>query len=170
IWKIFGGRAPAAMAAVREQGLSKQEVLEQYGCVVGVADANMQVHRGEIFCIMGLSGSGKSTLIRLFNRLIAPTAGRVLVKGRDLASLNAAELRQMRAHHIGMVFQSVALLPQRTVLDNAAFGLEVQGIAKAQRQQTATDALAKVGLADWLTRYPAELSGGMQQRVGLAQI
>src|SRR5699024_9770326 len=102
IWKIFGGRAPAAMAAVREQGLSKQEVLEQYGCVVGVADANMQVHRGEIFCIMGLSGSGKSTLIRLFNRLIAPTAGRVLVKGRDLASLNAAELRQMRAHHIGM--------------------------------------------------------------------
>ena len=169
IWKIFGGRAPAAMAAVREQGLSKQEVLEQYGCVVGVADANMQVHRGEIFCIMGLSGSGKSTLIRLFNRLIAPTAGRVLVKGRDLASLNAAELRQMRAHHIGMVFQSVALLPQRTVLDNAAFGLEVQGIAKAQRQQTATDALAKVGLADWLTRYPAELSGGMQQRVGLAR-
>ncbi|WP_018239465.1 glycine betaine/L-proline ABC transporter ATP-binding protein [Ensifer sp. BR816] len=169
VWKIFGEKAPAAMKAVAERGLSKKQILQEYNCVVGVSDASLQVRRGEIFCIMGLSGSGKSTLIRLLNRLITPSLGKVLVKGKDLSALDAAELRQMRAQHIGMVFQSVALLPHRTVLENAAFGLEVQGIAKAERNRTAAAALEKVGLGDWLSRFPSELSGGMQQRVGLAR-
>lgn len=169
LWKIFGDRSGAAMAAVTQRGLTKTQVLQEFDCVVGVADASLQVRRGEIFCIMGLSGSGKSTLIRMLNRLIAPSSGRVFVKDRDLAALNAAELRQMRARHIGMVFQSVALLPHRTVLENAAFGLEVQGLPKAERTKTADAALRQVGLGDWMQRYPSELSGGMQQRVGLAR-
>ncbi|CAO3361473.1 quaternary amine ABC transporter ATP-binding protein [Azospirillum palustre] len=169
VWKVFGDNAPAAIKAISERGLTKTAVLQEFNCVVGVSEASLQVRRGEIFCIMGLSGSGKSTLIRLLNRLIMPSLGKVIVKGRDIATLNAAELRQMRARHIGMVFQSVALLPHRTVLENAAFGLEVQGIPAAERNRTAEKALAKVGLSDWLKRYPGELSGGMQQRVGLAR-
>ncbi len=169
IWKIFGARAPAAVKAVSERGLSKKQVLQEFDCVVGVADASLQLCRGEIFCVMGLSGSGKSTLVRLFNRLIEPSLGTVTVKGREISGLNAAELRDMRARTIGMVFQSVALLPHRTVLENAAFGLEVRGIAKEKRNQIALAALEKVGLSDWTARYPSELSGGMQQRVGLAR-
>ncbi len=169
VWKIFGEKAPAAMKAITEQGMSKRDVLQKFGCMVGVSGVSLQVRRGEIFCIMGLSGSGKSTLIRLLNRLIAPTQGRVLVKGKDLATLDAAALRDMRAHHIGMVFQSVALLPHRNVLENTAFGLEVQGVPKEERNRIAAGALEKVGLADWQHHYPDELSGGMQQRVGLAR-
>jgi glycine betaine/proline transport system ATP-binding protein len=169
VWKIFGNRAPAAMDAVRKQGLSKTQILQEYSCVVGVSDVSLQVRRGEIFCIMGLSGSGKSTLIRLLNKLITPSAGKVLVKGKDLSALSAAQLREVRARHIGMVFQSVALLPNRTVLENTAFGLEVQGVGKAERYKVAEKALAKVGLTEWSARYPSELSGGMQQRVGLAR-
>ncbi|ANM08101.1 proline/glycine betaine ABC transporter ATP-binding protein (plasmid) [Rhizobium phaseoli] len=169
LWKVFGGKSAAAMKSIRERGLGKTEVLKEFNCVVGVSDASIQVRRGEIFCIMGLSGSGKSTLIRLLNKLITPSSGKVMVKGRDLASLSPVDLRQMRAKNIGMVFQSVALLPHRTVLENAAFGLEVQGIAKPERNKIAAAALEKVGLADWLSRYPSELSGGMQQRVGLAR-
>ncbi|PZO66598.1 MAG: glycine/betaine ABC transporter [Paracoccus denitrificans] len=169
IWKVFGARSDEAISAITAKGLSKKQVLSDYNCVVGVSDASIQVHRGEIFCIMGLSGSGKSTLIRLLNRLIEPSLGKILVKGRDIASLKEAELRQMRARHIGMVFQSVALLPQRTVLENAAFGLEVQGVPKAERNRAAEAALTKVGLGDWMQRFPRELSGGMQQRVGLAR-
>lgn len=169
VWKIFGGRAPAAARAVKERGLGKTEVLKEFGCVVGVSDATLEVRRGEIFCVMGLSGSGKSTLIRMLNRLIEPTSGEILVKGRDIAQLGAAELRELRAKHIAMVFQSVALLPGRTVLENAAFGLEVQGIARPERERAAEASLRKVGLGDWMGRYPRELSGGMQQRVGLAR-
>ncbi|MDQ0474188.1 quaternary amine ABC transporter ATP-binding protein [Labrys wisconsinensis] len=169
VWKIFGAKAPAAIKAIAERGLTKKQVLQEFNCVVGVSDASLHVRRGEIFCIMGLSGSGKSTLIRLLNRLIDPSLGTVVVKGKDMSALSGPELRRMRARHIGMVFQSVALLPHRTVLENAAFGLEVQGVAKAERQRTAEQALARVGLADWLMRYPRELSGGMQQRVGLAR-
>lgn len=169
VWKIFGARAPAAVKAVRERGLSKKQVLQDFDCVVGVSDASLQVRRGEIFCIMGLSGSGKSTLVRLLNRLIEPSLGKITVKGKEIARLNAAELREMRALNIGMVFQSVALLPYRTVLENAAFGLEVRGVPKDARNNRARAALDKVGLSDWTSRYPAELSGGMQQRVGLAR-
>ncbi|MCP1518868.1 glycine betaine/proline transport system ATP-binding protein [Pseudomonas migulae] len=169
VWKIFGKAAPAAMNAVTQQGLTKTQILQNYGCVVGVSDVSLQVRRGEIFCIMGLSGSGKSTLIRLLNKLITPSSGKVLVKGKDLSSLTPAQLREVRARHIGMVFQSVALLPNRTVLENTAFGLEVQGVGKAERYKVAEQALAKVGLSEWSSRYPTELSGGMQQRVGLAR-
>lgn len=169
VWKVFGDNAPQAMKAVIEKGLSKTQILQDFSCVVGVSDVNLEVRRGEIFCIMGLSGSGKSTLIRLLNKLITPSAGKVLVKGRDLSSLSAAELRSVRAKHIGMVFQSVALLPHRTVLENTAFGLEVQGVPRAERIKIAEQALAKVGLSDWAASYPNQLSGGMQQRVGLAR-
>ncbi|WP_295470422.1 betaine/proline/choline family ABC transporter ATP-binding protein [uncultured Pseudomonas sp.] len=169
VWKVFGENASAAMQAYIERGLSKKQILQDFGCVVGVSDVNIQLRRGEIFCIMGLSGSGKSTLIRMFNKLIAPTSGQILIKGKDLAKLEGAELREIRARHIGMVFQSVALLPHRTVLENAAFGLEVRGVSKAERHRVAEQALAKVGLSDWVNRYPSELSGGMQQRVGLAR-
>ncbi|WP_267554265.1 glycine betaine/L-proline ABC transporter ATP-binding protein [Rhizobium rhizogenes] len=169
VWKIFGARASAAVKAVSERGLSKKQALEEFDCVVGVCDASLQVRRGEIFCIMGLSGSGKSTLVRLLNRLIEPSLGGITIKGKEIAKLNAAELRDMRARNIGMVFQSVALLPNRTVLENAAFGLEVRGVSKDERNKTARAALDKVGLSDWTSRYPSELSGGMQQRVGLAR-
>lgn len=169
VWKVFGTRSAEAIAAIREKGLGKREVLGEFNCVVGVHDASFTVGKGEIFCIMGLSGSGKSTLIRLLNRLIDPSLGEVLVKGRAINDLGAQDLRALRAHTIGMVFQNVALIPTRTVLENAAFGLEVQGVAPAERRRIATDALANVGLADWLHRFPRELSGGMQQRVGLAR-
>ena len=169
VWKVFGERSAEAIRAISTGGLCKQEVLRDYNCVVGLSDASIQVRRGEIFCIMGLSGSGKSTLIRLLNRLIEPSLGQVKVKGRDIAAMDAATLRETRARHIGMVFQSVALLPQRNVLENAAFGLEVQGVGRDERNRAAAAALAKVGLSDWTTRYPSELSGGMQQRVGLAR-
>ncbi|WP_348272176.1 ATP-binding cassette domain-containing protein [Ensifer sp. LC54] len=156
VWKIFGARAPAAIRAVEERGLSKKQILEEFDCVVGVANANLQVRRGEIFCIMGLSGSGKSTLVRLLNRLIEPSLGQITIKGKDIAKLNAAELRDMRARNIGMVFQSVALLPGRTVLENAAFGLEVRGVPRDERYKIARAALEKVGLADWMARYPSD--------------
>lgn len=169
VWKVFGAKAAQALKAIAERGLSKTQVLHEFECVVGVSNVSLQVRKGEIFCIMGLSGSGKSTLIRLLNRLIDPSAGSICVKGQDLMTMSAQELHAMRSRHIGMVFQSVALLPQRTVLENAAFGLEVQGVPKALRHQVAEQALAKVGLSDWAARYPRQLSGGMQQRVGLAR-
>lgn len=169
VWKVFGARSDQAIRAITERGIGKTEVLKEFGCVVGVADASLTLNKGEIFCVMGLSGSGKSTLIRLFNRLIEPSLGKILIRGEDIAAMNTEHLRKLRAHHVGMVFQSVALLPHRTVLENAAFGLEVQKIDKSRRHKVAKDALAKVGLADWVNRYPDELSGGMQQRVGLAR-
>lgn len=169
VWKVFGERSREAIDAITQRGLGKQEVLKEFGCVVGVSDASIQVQRGEIFCVMGLSGSGKSTLIRLLNRLIEPSLGHVMVKGRDISQMDAATLRETRARHIGMVFQSVALLPQRTVLENTAFGLEVQGVSRDERNRTAEAALDKVSLSDWKGHYPSELSGGMQQRVGLAR-
>ena len=169
VWKVFGERAREAIASIRERHLGKREVLTEFGCVVGVHDASFALKKGEIFCIMGLSGSGKSTLLRLLNRLIEPSLGEVLVKGRAINGLGKTELRDLRARTIGMVFQNVALIPTRTVLENAAFGLEVQGIPAAERRRIATDALSRVGLGDWLDRYPRELSGGMQQRVGLAR-
>ena len=169
VWKVFGDKAPLAMKAIAERGLSKTEVLREFDCVVGVSDASLQVRRGEIFCIMGLSGSGKSTLIRMFNRLIDATGGEIRIKGQNVMQLNATDLRAMRAKHIGMVFQAVALLPHRNVLENAAFGLEVQGMGKEERHKIASAALQKVGLSDWAHKMPRELSGGMQQRVGLAR-
>lgn len=169
VWKVFGTRSAQAIRAIEERGIGKAEVLKEFDCVVGVSNVSLTLAKGEIFCIMGLSGSGKSTLIRLFNRLIEPSLGQIMVGGEEIGAMNPERLRRLRARQMGMVFQSVALLPHRTVLSNAAFGLEVQGVDKNRRHEIARAALAKVGLAEWESRYPNELSGGMQQRVGLAR-
>ncbi|MDN2664579.1 betaine/proline/choline family ABC transporter ATP-binding protein [Psychromonas sp. 14N.309.X.WAT.B.A12] len=169
VWKIFGDRAEEAMEAVKSEGLDKATVLERFGCVVGIADVSFKVARSEIFCIMGLSGSGKSTLIRHLNRLIEPSAGLVKVLDQDMSALSPNALRETRAKDIGMVFQHMALLPHRTVADNVAFPLEVQGLPKAQRWETSLHALSLVNLTGYEYRLPHQLSGGMQQRVGLAR-
>ncbi len=169
VWKIFGDRADEALSAVRADSLSKAEVLEKFDCVVGVADANFKVAGGEIFCVMGLSGSGKSTLVRHINRLLEPSAGEILIHGEDVMEKTDAELRRLRAGQIGMVFQNIALLPHRTVRDNVALPLEVQGSSKRRRYEIAERSLAMVELAGWEDKFAHELSGGMQQRVGLAR-
>ncbi|EEE35280.1 glycine betaine/L-proline transport ATP-binding protein ProV [Rhodobacteraceae bacterium KLH11] len=169
LWKIFGERSGEAMKAVQEQGLGKLEVRDRFDCVVGVQDATFTVGRGEIFCIMGLSGSGKSTLIRHVNRLIEPTSGQLFVEGQNVNRLNARDLREVRAEKIGMVFQNMALMPHRTVLDNVAFSQEVRGHDVTERHENAMRAIDAVDLNGWDQKYPDELSGGMQQRVGLAR-
>jgi glycine betaine/proline transport system ATP-binding protein len=169
VWKIFGDNTNNAMAAIRERGLSKVEVLEEFNCVVGIADVSFEVERGEIFCVMGLSGSGKSTMVRHINRLIDPTAGDISVMGRDMLSLTDAQLREMRTSNIGMVFQHTALLPHRTVRDNVGFPLQVRGEPKSVRWDVSQKCLDRVNLTGFEDRFPRELSGGMQQRVGLAR-
>jgi glycine betaine/proline transport system ATP-binding protein len=169
VWKIFGERANEAMAAVRKDNLSKAEVLERFGAVVGVKDVSISVGEGEIFCIMGLSGSGKSTLVRHINRLIEPTGGEILINGVNVGKLNAEDLRVMRADKIGMVFQNMALLPHRTVRDNIAFALELRNVDAFTRAQVADRAIELVSLQGYGDRLASELSGGMQQRVGLAR-
>ena len=168
VFKVFGDAPQAALDLVR-QGCSKQEILERTGQSIGVFDAHFHIEAGEIFVVMGLSGSGKSTLVRMLNRLIEPTAGRILVGGEDINQLSDRALRALRRKDISMVFQSFALLPHLTVLDNTAFGLELAGVERAERQRLAAAALEQVGLAGWGASYPDELSGGMQQRVGLAR-
>ena len=167
-FKVFGDAPEAALALVRE-GHSKNEILARTGQSIGVFDAHFDIGAGEIFVVMGLSGSGKSTLVRMLNRLIEPTAGRILVDGVDMAKLSDTELRALRRKDISMVFQSFALMPHMTVLDNTALGMELAGVARAERQSQAAQALELVGLAGWGASYPDELSGGMQQRVGLAR-
>ncbi len=169
VWKVFGPRSREAMAAILAEKLDREEIARRFGCVAGVADVNISVTRGEIFCVMGLSGSGKSTLIRHINRLLEPSAGEVLVDGENILAKKPADLRALRAHKIGMVFQSFGLLPHRTVRDNVALPLEIQAASKQDRFDVAEAALAKVNLAGWGDRYCHELSGGMQQRVGLAR-
>ncbi|MEN8142437.1 MAG: glycine betaine/L-proline ABC transporter ATP-binding protein, partial [Thermodesulfobacteriota bacterium] len=169
LWKIYGEAADKSLSAIKSEGLSKQEVKDRFGCVIGVAGASFKVSRGEIFCVMGLSGSGKSTLLRHINRLIEPTAGQVFINGSDINRLDDSSLRRLRAEKIGMVFQNMALFPHRTIESNVAYGLEVRKVDKAQRNQAARRALALVQLDGWESHYPDELSGGMQQRVGLAR-
>jgi len=169
VWKVFGARADEAMAAIKAEGLTKPQVLEQFGCVVGVQDASFEVHRGEIFCIMGLSGSGKSTLVRHVNRLIEPTAGSIEILGNDVSAMSQRELRQVRAQTIGMVFQHMALMPHRSVRDNVAYPLEIRKVTKSKRWAISDHALALVDLVGYEDRLPRELSGGMQQRVGIAR-
>ena len=168
-WKIFGERADEAMEAIKRDGLGKSEVLEKFSAVVGIADVSFSVRRGEIFCIMGLSGSGKSTLVRHVNRLIEPTAGEISILGEDVMKLSDTALREMRARKIGMVFQHMALLPHRSVRDNVAYPLEIRGETKARRWNVSQHTLSLVGLDGFEDRFPKELSGGMQQRVGLAR-
>ena len=169
VWKIFGDRADEAMAAIHAEGLSKAEVLERYNAVVGVADVSLDVSRGELFCVMGLSGSGKSTLVRHFNRLLEPTAGRIVVEGTDVTALGTKALQDFRNRKIGMVFQNFALMPHRSVLDNVAMPLEIRKVSKNDRMAQASRILEIVELGAWGNKFAHELSGGMQQRVGLAR-
>tara|TARA_B100000795_G_scaffold216739_1_gene170695 strand:+ start:514 stop:1590 length:1077 start_codon:yes stop_codon:yes gene_type:complete len=169
VWKIFGDQAEEALNAIREEGLSKAQVLDTYNAVVGVADVSLSIKRGEIFCVMGLSGSGKSTLVRHLNRLLEPTDGKILIHGTDVMALNAKELQKFRNLKIGMVFQNFALLPHRSVLDNVAMPLEIRSMNKNERIRLASKMLKTVELGAWGNKFAHELSGGMQQRVGLAR-
>ncbi|MGT2933756.1 quaternary amine ABC transporter ATP-binding protein [Streptococcus catagoni] len=166
--KIFGKRQKAALEMVK-QGKSKSEIFKKTGSTIGVYDVSFEVKEGEIFVIMGLSGSGKSTLVRMLNRLIEPSMGSISLAGKDISKMNAEKLRQVRRHDVNMVFQSFALFPHKTILENTEFGLELRGVPKAQRQERAEKALENAGLLNLKDQYPNQLSGGMQQRVGLAR-
>ena len=168
LWKIFGPSPQEALAAARD-GATRDDLMARFESVLAVAGVSFTVEEGEVFVIMGLSGSGKSTLVRHLNRLVEPTAGRVAIDGRDIGELDAEELRRLRSETLGMVFQHVALLPHRSVLENAAFALELRGTEVPQRTEIARETLARVGLEGWEQRLPRELSGGMSQRVGLAR-
>lgn len=168
VWKVHGPNGAAAIADARA-GATKADILQRHGAVLGIADASFAVMRGEVFCIMGLSGSGKSTLLRHINRLVEPTAGRIRVLGEDVLALESRALRRLRAERVGMVFQHMALLPHRTVRDNVAYPLEVRGEALSRRWAVSSEKLQLVELSGYEERFPRELSGGMQQRVGLAR-
>ncbi|WP_068717259.1 glycine betaine/L-proline ABC transporter ATP-binding protein ProV [Vibrio tritonius] len=168
LYKVFG-ESPKEAFPLLEKGLNKDQIFEKTGLTVGVKDVSLKINEGEIFVIMGLSGSGKSTLVRLLNRLIEPTRGEVRLKGDDIAQMSDEQLRAVRRKNIAMVFQNFALMPHMTVIENAAFGLELAGIDEATRHQTAQEALERVGLDAYIDSYPDELSGGMKQRVGLAR-
>jgi glycine betaine/proline transport system ATP-binding protein len=168
VTKIFGKSSKKALQLIKE-GKSKDQILKETGSTVGVNRASFEVKTGEIFVIMGLSGSGKSTLVRLLNRLIEPTIGQVQIDGKDVVKMNKEELREVRRKKMSMVFQKFALFPHRTVLENTEYGLEIQGVEKADRSNKALGALELVGLKGYENQYPSQLSGGMQQRVGLAR-
>ncbi|MES1046011.1 glycine betaine/L-proline ABC transporter ATP-binding protein [Heyndrickxia oleronia] len=168
VTKIFGKHSKKASQLLSE-GKTKQEILKSTGATVGVNQANFHVNDGEIFVIMGLSGSGKSTLVRMLNRLIEPTLGEILIDNENVTKMNKEQLRNIRRKKISMVFQKFALLPHRTILQNTEYGLEIQGIEKSKRQEIALESLKLVGLEGYEDQYPDQLSGGMQQRVGLAR-
>ena len=169
VWKIFGTNSQEVIHSIQNNSISKKEALEKYNAVIGVSDVSFEVLQGEIFCIMGLSGSGKSTLVRHFNRLLEPTSGKILINGIDIMGLDELTLREYRNKKIGMVFQNFALMPHRSVIDNIAMPLEIRGINKNQRYQEVEKILEIVELTGWGNKYAHELSGGMQQRVGLAR-
>lgn len=166
--KIFSSQPQKALNLL-DKGMSKEKILAETGLTVGINKISFSVNEGEIFVVMGLSGSGKSTLLRCLNRLIEPSAGSVIIDGVDITHLKFQELREVRQKKLGMVFQQFALLPHRTVLQNIVYGLEIQGVSKAEREKRALESLKMVGLAGWEHSYPDELSGGMKQRVGLAR-
>ena len=168
LWKVYGPRADR-IVGTPDADLPRAELLEKTGCVVAVRDVSFDVMQGEVFVVMGLSGSGKSTLVRMVNRIHDPTAGQVVIDDDDLMKADAEHLREIRRKKISMVFQHFGLLPHRRIVDNVAFGLEVQGVDKEHRWATAEQVLDKVGLGGWGNSFPDELSGGMQQRVGLAR-
>lgn len=168
VYKVFGPKPADAMKLVK-QGVSKDEVLKRTGHTLGLKDVTLSIEEGQTFVVMGLSGSGKSTLIRHFNRLIDPTEGEIVVDGVNVMSLNAKELVEVRRHKMSMVFQRFGLFPHRTVLQNVAYGLSVQGATKQQQEDGGRRWIDTVGLSGYEQAYPDELSGGMQQRVGLAR-
>ena len=168
LYKIFDGNNEKEISMLKD-GHSKEDILEKTGATVGINDASFEVKEGEIFVIMGLSGSGKSTLLRCLNRLVEPTTGSVKVDGTDVMDLKKEELREFRKDKFGMVFQNFALFPYRSVLENVEFGLEIQGVEKEERVKKAEKAIEQVGLSGWEDQKPGQLSGGMQQRVGLAR-
>ncbi len=169
VWKIFGNTSSDALDAIQNRKISKQEALEKYNSVIGVSDVSFDVNKGEIFCVMGLSGSGKSTLVRHINRLLEPTSGKILINNQDVMQFNKENLQELRNKKIGMVFQNFALMPHRSVLDNIAMPLEIRGVSKNDRLDAANNILNIVELQGWGNKYAHELSGGMQQRVGLAR-
>ncbi|QMV44138.1 quaternary amine ABC transporter ATP-binding protein [Cohnella cholangitidis] len=166
--KIFGSEPERAIALLA-QGLSKKAIYEKTKMTVGVNRVSFSIEEGEIFVIMGLSGSGKSTLVRLLNRLIEPTGGSVLIHGKDIVAMNPQQLRTVRRQSMAMVFQKFALFPHKTVIENVEYGMEIRGTDKQTRREKALNSLRLVGLEGWESRYPDQLSGGMQQRVGLAR-
>ena len=169
IWKVFGNTSVEALDAIQNQKISKTEALEKFNSVIGVSDVSFDVNPGEIFCVMGLSGSGKSTLVRHINRLLEPTSGQILVNGQDVMGLEKESLQEFRNKKIGMVFQNFALMPHRSVIDNIAMPMEIRGVNKNQRYEQANKILDIVELQGWGNKFAHELSGGMQQRVGLAR-
>ena len=169
ISKIFGNTSPEALEAITKNNISKKDALEKYNSVIGVLDVSFDIKPGEIFCVMGLSGSGKSTLVRHINRLLEPTFGKILIDGQDVMALGRKELQEFRNKKIGMVFQNFALMPHRSVIDNIAMPLEIRGVNKNNRYGKANEILNLVELTGWGNKYAHELSGGMQQRVGLAR-
>lgn len=168
IWKVFGPKPERALQ-MAEEGATKADVLEETACTIAVRDVSFEVHPGETFVVMGLSGSGKSTLVRCVAQLIEETRGSVVIDGEELTTMTEEQLRQVRREKLSMVFQHFGLLPHRRVIDNVAYGLEVQRISKADRHARALEVLDVVGLHGWGSHYPQQLSGGMQQRVGLAR-
>jgi glycine betaine/proline transport system ATP-binding protein len=168
VWKVFGPHGERLVGSP-DADLSRAELREKTGCTIAVRDVSLEVWPGEVFVVMGLSGSGKSTLVRTLIRLIEPTAGDIQIVGNDVMAADPSALREMRRHTVSMVFQHFGLLAHRTVIENVAFGLEIQGVAKPERLSRATDVLRLVGLEDVATQFPDQLSGGMQQRVGLAR-
>ena len=168
VWKIFGDDRRRARS-LADEGATGQEILDETGCVIAVRDVSFTVRRGESFVVMGLSGSGKSTLIRCLSRLVEPTHGEVLLDGEPIGDLDETALRQLRRRRMSMVFQHFGLFPHRRVLDNVAFGLEIRGVPRAERYERALKVLKSVGLEAWSDHHPQQLSGGMQQRVGLAR-
>ena len=168
LWKVYGPH-PERIVGSPDADLPRAELLEKTGCVAAVRDVSFDVAQGEVFVVMGLSGSGKSTLVRMINRLLDPTVGQVFIDGEDVLKLTDERLREIRRQKVSMVFQHFGLLPHRRIAENVAFGLEVRGVEKAERLTKATEVLEIVGLGGWGQHYPDELSGGMQQRVGLAR-
>ncbi|MEV5438522.1 glycine betaine/L-proline ABC transporter ATP-binding protein [Streptomyces sp. NPDC052682] len=169
LWKVFGPKADRIPGDPELAALDPAELRARTGCTAAVRDVTFDVRKGEVFVVMGLSGSGKSTLVRCLTRLIEPTAGSICIDGEDVRAMDRSRLRELRRHRAAMVFQHFGLLPHRTVLDNVAYGLEIQGVSKAERREKAAEIIAKVGLEGMEQRRPGQLSGGQRQRVGLAR-
>ncbi|MFF8934489.1 glycine betaine/L-proline ABC transporter ATP-binding protein [Streptomyces paradoxus] len=169
LWKVFGPKAAQVPGSEELRGLTRRELMDRTGCTAAVRDVHFDVAPGEVFVVMGLSGSGKSTLVRCLTRLIEPTAGEILFEGEDIRDADASRLRELRRSKFSMVFQHFGLLPHRRVVDNVAFGLEIRGMSRAERTRRALEVVELVGLSGYESSYPDQLSGGMQQRVGLAR-